>query len=59
MWQVADSGWVYVVADSERAGRVLETGPIDTLAGVVRKAEISDPDGNRITFGESLKSESP
>jgi catechol 2,3-dioxygenase-like lactoylglutathione lyase family enzyme len=39
---------------AELAGRGLETGPIETLPGAARKAEITDPDGNRITFGEPL-----
>ncbi len=36
------------------AERGLETEPIDEVPGVVRKAAITDPEGNRITFGESL-----
>lgn len=35
------------------AKRGLETDSIDTIPGVVRKTAISDPDGTRITFGES------
>jgi predicted enzyme related to lactoylglutathione lyase len=30
------------------------TDPIVTLPGLVRKAQITDPDGNRVTFGEPL-----
>lgn len=29
-------------------------GPIDVIVGAVRKAEVSDPEGNRITFGQPL-----
>jgi predicted enzyme related to lactoylglutathione lyase len=74
VWRVTDHGWVYVVADAERAGRALLTllvddledqvarlaerglpvGPIGVLPGAARKAEVSDPEGNRITFGQPL-----
>jgi glyoxylase I family protein len=37
------------------AERGLATDPTDTLPGVVRRAEITDPDGaNRVTFGQPL-----
>jgi predicted enzyme related to lactoylglutathione lyase len=36
------------------ASRGLDTDPIDTVPGKVRKAEIADPEGNRITFGQPL-----
>jgi predicted enzyme related to lactoylglutathione lyase len=36
------------------AERGLATGAIDTVPGVVRKAVIIDPEGNRITVGEDL-----
>jgi catechol 2,3-dioxygenase-like lactoylglutathione lyase family enzyme len=71
-WQVTEGGWLYVVADAERAGRALLTlivddlagllgdlgerglaaGPVETLGSGVRRAEIADPEGNRIAFGE-------
>jgi catechol 2,3-dioxygenase-like lactoylglutathione lyase family enzyme len=71
-WQLAQAGWIYVVADAERAGRALLTlivddldgllggirerglraGPVETLSNGVRRAEIADPEGNRIAFGE-------
>lgn len=37
---------------AELAERGLATEAIDTVPGVVRTAEITDPDGNRITFGQ-------
>jgi catechol 2,3-dioxygenase-like lactoylglutathione lyase family enzyme len=43
--------------DAELAGlteRGLAPGPVETLRAPVRKAEIDDPDGNRITFGQPL-----
>ena len=72
VWQVAEAGWVYVVADAERAGRALVTvivddldgllaglaerglapGAIETYGNGVRRAEIRDPEGNRIAFGQ-------
>jgi predicted enzyme related to lactoylglutathione lyase len=74
VWKVGDAGWIYVVTDTERAGKALltllvddledqvaelakrglTTGAIDTMPEVMRKAEIADPEGNRITFGEDL-----
>ena len=69
-WQLAEAGWIYVVADAERAGTAFVTLVVDdldaelaTLAergaepgpiaeGTVRKLEITDPDGNKITFGQ-------
>ncbi|MEA2410271.1 MAG: hypothetical protein QOC77_832 [Thermoleophilaceae bacterium] len=38
------------VADTARRG--LATAPIETLANGVRKAAITDPDGNQITFAQ-------
>jgi predicted enzyme related to lactoylglutathione lyase len=72
-WQLAGTGWIYVVANPERAGnglltllvddldgtlaeladRGLATGPIESVTGSVRKAELADPEGNRITLGEA------
>lgn len=40
---------------AELADRGLATGAIDTVPGVVRKAVITDPEGNTITFGEALR----
>jgi len=74
-WQVAEEGWIYVVADSARAGsglltilvddldgqlaelasRDIATGEIETIPGAARKATLTDPDGNKITFGEVLR----
>ena len=71
-WQVAGNGWIYLVADPDRAGRALLTLIVDdldghlaqlaergltaegieVLPGVGRKAEFTDPEGNRITFAE-------
>jgi predicted enzyme related to lactoylglutathione lyase len=73
-WQLAEPGWIYLVADANRAGKALltllvddledhvadlaqrglATGAIETVPGVVRTAVITDPEGNRITFGEDL-----
>ncbi|MEA2479770.1 MAG: hypothetical protein QOJ07_1692 [Thermoleophilaceae bacterium] len=72
VWQIAESGWLYVVADPDRAGSALITILVDDLdtqvselaargltagspeavAGAVRKAEIVDPEGNKVTFAE-------
>ncbi len=72
VWQLAQSGWIYVVADQDRAGRGLLTllvddldeqvadiarrglapGAIEVMSNGVRTAAITDPDGNRITFGQ-------
>ena len=74
MWPLANTGWIYVVGDTRRAGHALLTllvddledhvaeladrglapGAVDTVPGVVRKAVIIDPEGNRITVGEDL-----
>lgn len=40
---------------AELAQRGLATDAVDTIPGVVSTAEIRDPDGNRITFGEPAK----
>jgi catechol 2,3-dioxygenase-like lactoylglutathione lyase family enzyme len=39
---------------AELNGRGIDTGPIDTVPGAVRRVAITDPEGNRITFGEAL-----
>ena len=72
VWQLAESGLIYVVRDPARAGQALltliiedldgqlaelrqrdiEVGPTETYGGGARKATITDPDGNRIAFGE-------
>ena len=39
---------------AELKERGIETGTIDTIPGAVRKLEVTDPDGNRITFGQPL-----
>ena len=74
MWHVTDTGWIYVVGDTNRAGKALLTllvddledyvaelgergisvGAIDTVPGLYRKAVITDPEGNMISFGEDL-----
>jgi glyoxylase I family protein len=74
VWQLTDAGWIYVVADAERAGRGLitvmvddlaehvagitarglATEPIETVPGLFRRTSLTDPDGNRISFGEAL-----
>ena len=77
MWQVAETGWVYVVGDTNRAGKALltllvddleghvaelgqrglETSAIETVAGLYRKAVITDPEGNMISLGEDLSTD--
>ena len=72
MWQAAEAGWVYVVADraragnglvtvivddldeqlAELAGRGLADATIETYSNGVRKATLTDPEGNMIGFGE-------
>ena len=37
---------------AQLAGRGLPVGPIDMLPGAARKVEVSDPEGNRITFAQ-------
>lgn len=39
---------------AELTERGLEIGEIETVPHAVRKAEITDPEGNRITFGQPL-----
>jgi len=74
-WRLGEAtGWVYVVADPDRAGRALVTvlvddldahlgelaergitaGPIQIMPGAARKAEVVDPDGNLISFGQPI-----
>jgi predicted enzyme related to lactoylglutathione lyase len=43
--------------DEQLAGlaeRGIEADPVDTLPGKVRRASITDTDGNKITFGQPL-----
>jgi predicted enzyme related to lactoylglutathione lyase len=67
MWQLNERGWVYVVADAERAGHALVTVMVDDIdahapgdaeiegrPGLYRKATVTDPDGNRFAFGQDL-----
>ncbi len=74
VWQIVENAWIYVVADSERAGKALLTlmvddldrhvaeltergiavGAIETQPGRYRKAEVVDPEGNKISFGQAL-----
>ncbi len=45
--------------DRELAGiaeRGIEAGPIETIPGKARRANVTDPEGNRITFGQPLGS---
>jgi predicted enzyme related to lactoylglutathione lyase len=37
---------------AQLASRGLPVGSIDVIAGSVRRVVISDPEGNRITFGQ-------
>lgn len=71
VWQLTETGLIYVVGDSHRAGNALLTlivddlegrvaeiakrglvPAIETLPGVGRKAVITDPEGNKITFAQ-------
>ncbi len=36
---------------AQLAGRGLPVGPIDIIAGSVRRVVLTDPEGNRLTFG--------
>ena len=74
VWELSDTGLIYVVGDEERAGSALLTlivedldawaeaaarrgitvDEIDTAPGAVRRTVITDPDGNRIQFGQVL-----
>lgn len=75
MWQLTETGWVYVVGDANRVGsstlltilvnnledlgaslgeRGLETSAIETVPGSYRKAVITDPEGNMISFDQDL-----
>lgn len=74
VWQVIENGWIYVVADPNRAGKALLTlmvdnldrqvaeltergitvGAIETQPGLFRRAEVIDPEGNKISFGQAL-----
>jgi predicted enzyme related to lactoylglutathione lyase len=39
---------------AELAERGIDTDPVDTIPGKARKAELRDPEGNRITFAQPL-----
>ncbi len=74
VWQIVANGWIYVVADTERAGKALLTfmvdnldrhvaelkergvavGAIETRPGLYQSAEVTDPEGNTITFAQAL-----
>jgi hypothetical protein len=76
VWQIIENAWIYVVADTDRAGKGLITlmvddlerhvtelkergiavGAIETQPGLYRRAEVSDPEGNKITFAQALSS---
>jgi catechol 2,3-dioxygenase-like lactoylglutathione lyase family enzyme len=61
--QRAGHGLLTVIVDdldAQLAGlaeRGLTTDPVETMRNGVRKAEIRDPDGNRITYGQTPKEE--
>jgi predicted enzyme related to lactoylglutathione lyase len=77
MWQVAETGWIYVVGDANRAGSALltllldnlenqvaelaqpglATSAIETVPGLYRKAVMTDPEGNTLSFGEDLSTD--
>jgi predicted enzyme related to lactoylglutathione lyase len=42
---------------ADLAERGVAIGAIETVPGVVRKAVITDPEGNTITFGEALSTD--
>jgi predicted enzyme related to lactoylglutathione lyase len=56
-WRLTDASWVYVVADLDARlaairERGIEVGEIEEINEKTRKAEIVDPEGNRIGFGQ-------
>ena len=61
-WKLTDTGWVYIVGDADRAGRALVTILVDDLEAWaeesddsipgMRRAEVVDPDGNRIQLAQ-------
>jgi predicted enzyme related to lactoylglutathione lyase len=79
MWRITEAGWMYVLADSERAGasfvsvavsdldyivaqladRGLATEPIEIVGDAGRKATAVDPEGNRVSFIEVTRHETP
>jgi catechol 2,3-dioxygenase-like lactoylglutathione lyase family enzyme len=40
---------------AELADRGIEVGPVETIPGAVRSAWVTDPDGNRVQFGQPLR----
>jgi predicted enzyme related to lactoylglutathione lyase len=40
---------------AELAERGVPAGPIDVIPGAARRVAISDPEGNRVTFGQPLQ----
>jgi catechol 2,3-dioxygenase-like lactoylglutathione lyase family enzyme len=63
-WRLTETAWVYIVVDAERAGRALVTILVDDVDAWIdnaddsipgmRRAEIVDPDGNRIQVGQQV-----
>ena len=43
---------------AQLAARGLPAGPIDVIAGSVRRVVLADPEGNRITFAQPLRESS-
>jgi predicted enzyme related to lactoylglutathione lyase len=40
---------------AELAERGVPVGPIDVIPGAARRVAVSDPEGNRVTFGQPLQ----
>src|SRR4051812_8020747 len=64
-WQMTKTAWVYIIEDVDRAGTGLVTLLVDDLAAWteegddsipgMRRAEITDPDGNRIQVAQQVR----
>lgn len=56
----AGSSFVTILVDdleafvAELAGREIDTGEIDTIPDAVKRVRITDPEGNKIQFGQPL-----
>jgi predicted enzyme related to lactoylglutathione lyase len=71
-WRLTETGWIYVIAGTLRAGSALCTllvddldtflaglaergivaDSVETIGGGVRRAIVTDPDGNRLNVGQ-------
>jgi catechol 2,3-dioxygenase-like lactoylglutathione lyase family enzyme len=63
-WKLSEGGWIYIVVDAPRAGTATVTILVDDVDAWVddaddsipgmRRAEVSDADGNRIQVGQQV-----